>query len=430
MEQVLIHQNPHWQGKKYKELFSREILHSLLQKCKTKHIQVLTGIRRCGKSSLFRLLINELLKTNSPKSILFINLDDPVFFETWNKPAFLYNIVETAEKITGVKVKFLFLDEIQSVVGWEKFVKSVYDSSLFKKIFVTGSNSSLLQNDFSTLLSGRYFCNTVYPLSFKEILDINNIKDNYDKARKKTKVLSLLDECLEWGAFPEIWQIKNHSVRLELLKNYFESIVMRDCVAYHKIADIATFKRFLLFIMSNLGSPFSYKSLAKAVASNENTIKKYLYILSDSYIISDVLNFSNSQKEIARNLHKLYSIDNGIAKALSYRFAESKGKFLENFVFSELNKIPHSEVFFCRNLNECDFIFRRGKEICGIQVCYELNAENRDREISGFASLAKSVKLDRKVILTYNQSEKIGDVEILPAWEWLAEIPTPQHPFR
>ncbi|MDR1812051.1 MAG: DUF4143 domain-containing protein, partial [Candidatus Fibromonas sp.] len=262
-----------------------------------------------------------------------------------------------------------------------------------------------------------YFCDTVYPLSFKEILNINKIKDNYDKARKKPIVLALLDECLEWGTFPEIRQIKSHSIRLELLKNYFESIVMRDCVAYHKITDIATFKRLLLFIMSNLGSSFSYKSLAKAMASNENTVKKYLYILSDSYIISDVLNFSSSQKETARNLHKLYSIDNGIAKALSYKFAESKGKFLENFVFSELNKIPQGEISFCKNSNECDFIFRKDGEICGIQVCYELNAENRDREISGFASLSKSVKLDKKIILTYNQSGKIEDVEILPVWE-------------
>ena len=415
-----MHQNPHWQGKRYKELFNRELLQSLLQKCKTRHIQVLTGIRRCGKSSLFRLLINELLKTNSPKSILSINLDDPVFFEAWNNPAFLYNIVETAEKITGVKVKYLFLDEVQSVIGWEKYVKSVYDSSLFKKIFVTGSNSSLLQNDFSTLLSGRYFCNTVYPLSFKEILSINKIQNNYDMARRKTKVLSLLDGCLEWGTFPEIWQIKNHPIRLELLKNYFESIVMRDCVAYHKITDIATFKRLLLFIMSSLGSPFSYKSLAKAMGSNENTIKKYLYVLADSYIISDILNFSNSQKEVARNLHKLYSIDNGLANALSYKFAESKGKFLENFVFSELNKIPHGEVSFCRSSNECDFIFKQGNEVCAIQVCYELNAENRDREIGGFSALGKSVKLNRKVILTYNQVEKIGDVEVLPAWQELS----------
>jgi predicted AAA+ superfamily ATPase len=117
-------------------------------------------------------------------------------------------------------------------------------------------------------------------------------------------------------------------------------------------------------------------------------------------------------------LHKLYSIDNGIAKALSYKFAESKGKFLENFVFSELNKIPQSEISFCRNSNECDFIFKKDGEICGIQVCYELSEENRGREISGFASLSKSVKLDKKVILTYNQSEKIGDVEVLPVWEW------------
>ncbi|MDR0572482.1 MAG: ATP-binding protein [Tannerella sp.] len=418
MENVLLHQNPHWAGKKYGQLYHREILDRVWKKCETRHIQVLTGIRRCGKSSVFRLLINRLMDIVSPKTILFLNMDDPVYFETWNNPSLLYNIIEAAEKVTAEKVQYLFLDEIQTVAAWEKFVKSVYDSNLFRKIFVTGSNSSLLRNDYSALLSGRYFADAVYPFSFRETLAINGISDHYELHNRKPEVLRLFDDVLQWGAFPEIRQIADTEIRLDLLKSYFDSIVMKDCVVYQKISDVPTFRRLLLYTMSNICTLFSYKSLAGAVGSNENTIKKYLHILTDSYIVNDVLNFSFSQKEAARNLHKIYSADNGLINALSYKFMDNKAKLMENFVLTELCKQGWDEITFGNRNGECDFVMKKDTDYQAIQVCYELTPENEEREYKGFTVVDGQIKLQRKTVITYNQSRQVDDMEVIPVWKY------------
>ena len=421
MEQTIINQNPHWTGKKYSNLLQRKIFELLKTNLQTRHIQILTGIRRSGKSSLFAMLINELMKENKPKSILKLNLDDPSFFEIWNNPASIYSLIETAEKITGEKVEYLFLDEAQVVDKWETFVKSVYDTETFKKIFVTGSNSSFLQNEYATFLSGRYLENSVFTYSFAEILNQNNINSYFDLVSNTPKVLQLLDKCLEWGCFPEIISTKNEEIKTSLLNSYFDSIIMKDCISRYQIADIATFKKLLLYSISNIGSIFSYKSLGRAAATNENTAKKYISILNDSYIISDVSNFAFSLKENVRNSHKLYSADNGIINAVSYRFWDNKAKLFENFVFNELQKKQFDEITFANNNGECDFVAKKGLEYQAIQVCYELTPENNRRKFNGFATIENDVEVSKKIIITYNREMQDDNITIIPAWKYFWE---------
>ena len=421
MEQTIIDQNPHWTGKKYQNLQQRDVFEILKTNLQTKHIQILTGIRRSGKSTLFAMLINELTTENNPKSILKLQLDNPRFFEIWNNPVLLYSLIETAEKITGEKVKYLFLDEVQVVKHWETFVKSEYDTERFKKIFVTGSNSTFLENEYSTFLSGRHLDNTVFPYSFAEILSHNNINSYFDLVSNTPKVLQLLDKCLEWGCFPEIVSTKNEEIKTNLLNSYFDSIIMKDCISRYQIADIATFKKMLLYSISNTGSVFSYKSLGTAAGTNENTAKKYINILNDSYIISDVSNFAFSLKENVRNSHKLYAADNGIINAVSYRFWDNKAKLFENFVFNELQKKQFDEITFANNNGECDFVAKTGVEYQAVQVCYELTPENNKREFSGFATIENDVKISKKTIITYNQEIQDDSVEVIPAWKYFWE---------
>jgi len=418
MEQTIINQNPHWIGKKYSNLLQRKVFESLKTNLQTRHIQILTGIRRSGKSSLFAMLINELMKEIKPKSILKLNLDNPLFFEIWDNPASIYSLIQTAEKITGEKIEYLFLDEVQVVEKWETFVKSVYDTATFKKIFVTGSNSSFLQNEYSTFLSGRYLDNVVFPYSFTEILQHNNINSYFDLVNNTPKVLQLLDKCLEWGCFPEIVSAKNEEIKTSLLNSYFDSIIMKDCISRYQIADIATFKKLLLYSISNIGSVFSYKSLGTAAGTNENTAKKYINILNDSYIISDVSNFAFSLKENVRNSHKLYTADNGIINAVSYRFWDNKAKLFENFVFNELQKQQLDEITFANNNGECDFVVKKGLEYQAIQVCYVLTPENNKREFGGFTTIENNVKISKKTIITYNQEMQNDNVTVIPAWKY------------
>ena len=145
-------------------------MRNLREKQDLPHIQILTGVRRCGKSTAFKLLINDLLKAGvSPKAILNVNLDAPAFIPYWAEPGRLQQIVDTAERLTGTSVEWLFLDEIQQVTDWEVFVKAAYDARRFRKIYITGSNSNLLANRFSSMLAGRYFANEMRPFSLKEV---------------------------------------------------------------------------------------------------------------------------------------------------------------------------------------------------------------------------------------------------------------------
>lgn len=421
MERAILEQNPHWKGRIYQHLHERNFFESLKINLQVRHIQVLTGIRRSGKSSVFRMLVNELMKNESPKSILMLNMDDPLYYETWENPRIFYNIIELAEKLTGEKINYLFIDEAQAVKGWETFVKSAYDSELFQKIFVTGSNSSFLNNEHSTLLSGRYLEEKVFPYSLSEILAQNKIYTYLDAAGQTPTVLRLLDDCLEWGCFPEISPLKNSEIKSNLLKSYFDSIIMKDCVSRYQIGDIATFKKLLLYSISNAGSVCSYKSLGTATGTNENTAKKYINILNDSHIIQDVSNFAFSLKENVRNSHKIYVADNGMTNAVSYRFWDNKAKLFENFVFNELQKQKHEEITFANSNGECDFVIKNGFDYQAIQVCYELTPENQTREVGGFAGIEKEVTPTHKTIITYNQTNKIDDIEVVPIWKWIID---------
>ncbi|MDR0865584.1 MAG: ATP-binding protein [Candidatus Symbiothrix sp.] len=300
-------------------------------------------------------------------------------------------------------------------------MKSTYDSEIFKKIFVTGSNSSFLNSEYSTLLSGRYLANDIFPFSLKELFANNGLTDYLNLIKERATALRIIDDCLEWGCFPEIKLQKNDEIKSKLLKSYFDSIIMKDCVSRYQIADIGTFKKLLLYSISNAGAIFSYKSLGVATGTNEHTAKKYINILNDSYIIQDISNFAFSLKENVRNNHKIYAADTGLMNAVSYRFFDNKGALFENFVFNELQKQNHEEITFATGSGECDFVMKNGFDYQAVQVCYELTPENSTREFAGFSNIEKDIKLSRKTIITYNQQQQAGDIEVVPVWKYFFE---------
>lgn len=396
-------------------------MQNLLKKQAMPHIQILTGVRRCGKSTVFKLLINDLMSSGvNPKSILIVNMDAPVFIPYWDDAQRIRQITETAERITGTKVKYLFLDEIQQVKDWEVFVKAAYDSQTFNKIYVTGSNSNLLQNRFSSMLSGRYFANEVRPFSITEALATIGVHSLLDAYQKTPQVLRLVSGIIRNGTFPEIVLGKmDDSVRQELLHSYFESIVQKDCILYNSIRDPHLFYKTTNYLLQNAGNRFSLQQLGKAMDSNENTMSSYLNFLCDSYICKDIRNFSFSQKETKRSEHKCYCIDNGLMTANSIRFTPDSGRFFENVVFNELINKGYQNLSFDNSKGECDFIAWKDGEAHAFQVCYELNDANRKREFGGFAALQTSVK--SKTVITFNQKEQEDNIQVIPLWEWVLE---------
>ena len=419
MEKTLIRQNPQWSNIDFKDLCNRDIMANLLKKKNLRHVQILTGVRRCGKSTIFKLLINDLLATGiEGKEILVLNLDDPQFIPFWDSSSKLFSVIENAEKLTGIKVKYLFLDEVQHIQDWELFVKSVYDSNLFTKIYITGSNSNLLQNRFSALLSGRYFENEVRPFSLSEVLRAKGFSTLLDCYHNTPDVLRIVDSVLLYGSFPEIvLSDVDENIKLELLKSYFDSIVQKDCIIYNNIRDTYLFYRLVNYLLQNVGNRFSIPTVAKALKSNENTILTYLNYLCDSYICSDVRNFSYSLKETNRSQHKCYCIDNGLIVANVFRYSPQSGNALENLVYNELKNKGYENISFDNSKTECDFIAYKDGEAHCFQVCYELNEMNRMRELKGFVTDVVSLK--SKTLITYNQKDICDDIKVVPIWEWV-----------
>jgi hypothetical protein len=412
MNNIILSQNKHWKSP-YKGLYQRDIFSSLVKKIDLKHIQVLQGIRRSGKSTIFKLLINHLSDEIDSQEILYINFDDPFFIPYSDDATKLHEVIQTAKKLTQKKITYLFLDEIQAINGWERYVKSVYDSQEFKKIFITGSNSSLLNGDLATLLTGRYITAKVYPLSLKEILKINNITSYMELNSNIPKVLNIVDNMLQHGSFVEVYETQEE-FRRDILSSYYDTILLKDCVSNNAIRDVKGFKELSFFIISNITSLFSYTSLAKAVNINDKSAKEYISYLEDSYLCDELKHFSYSLKEQNNSKKKIYCHDNGFV-SLSYSFSNNSGKLLENLVFTELAKNKFEIYFYNKNF-ECDFIVKKDNEIIAIQVCYELNTLNTKRELAGLSKLPFDV--DEKYIITYNQSKKIDDIVAIPFYEY------------
>ncbi len=418
MKNALVLHNAHWNNKKYSVEIKRELLESLKKLNSIKEIQIISGLRRSGKSSIMKLYINWLMETEDPKSLLFVNLDDPSFSETYNNPALFHKLIEHAETITGIKVKYLFIDEIQNVKGWEKYLKSVYDAERFKKICISGSNSRLLNSDYSALLSGRYVLHQLFPLSINEILTYYKLNDNLSITQNQPKVNNVLTDALKSGCFPEIVLQEENDIKHEILTSYYDSIIIKDCIINKDIRDYRLFKQISYYVFNNTAALYSYNSLSKALNVNDITIKEYINAMKDAYLIYEIPQFSYKLKKQIKSRRKLYSIDNGLINIVSLNFSENKGKLFENMVFAELKKAGINEIYLLNDTKECDFIIRHKNIIYSIQACYELTSANKEREINGLLYANDKYKIDKSFIVTFSQSEIIeNEITVMPVYE-------------
>lgn len=423
MEQILYDQNPHWAGERYDGFIARTVLPELLQLLKLEEILVLKGVRRCGKTTLFFHLINHLLENVDPQSIFYINLDDPYFTPLNEDATNLYQILQTAEKITGKHVQYLFLDEVQNMHQWEKFVKSTYDSKKFKKIFITGSNSALLESQYATLLSGRYVEQAIYPLSFKECLYNQNIKNKLSLIKEKPKVLAIFENLLYYGSFPKSYLEQDEKLKRKILTSYYNTILLKDCIAANNIRDGNLVSQLAHYLITNAGARYSYNSIANSLGSNEKTIKDYIHALENGLLIDEVKTFSHSLRKQARQNKKCYTVDNGLITAIGFQFELIHGKLFENLVYNELKKCGANEIFVYFDNKECDFIVKQGPTCIAIQVCHTLTGHSQKREVDGVKLAMAETRAKYGYIITYDQEQDIeNNIFAIPFWKLFAFI--------
>lgn len=395
---------------------------------------VITGIRRSGKSYLMRLIwkkIKESEKTSS-ENFLYFNFEDEKLLDF--SPSDFSVLLECFYEIIEVSKErkiYLFFDEIQNISGWEKFVNRLLEDGRYK-VYITGSNASLLSKEIGTALTGRNYPINLFPLSFKELVKYRlgkiTEKDFYD-LDKKVEIKKIFSEYLENGGFPEVVINRFRPVLQEYLKN----IVYRDIVLRRKIKSEINLREIVSFVSSNIGVPLSYENIAKMTEIKSlMTVKNYISYLMDAYLFFSVSKHSFSVKKQIYNPDKLYLIDSGMYQEVAVTNSSNIGRILESMVFIEL-KNRGKEIFYFSDKKECDFVIVSKRKIENlIQVTDYLNDDNRERETAGLLEAMEKYKLSSGLILTSDDEDEIKlenlsaghagkTITVKPIWKWLLE---------
>lgn len=391
LEKIVLEQHNNIQ--KYDKGISREKLKEI--DLDVKFAIVIMGIRRCGKSTL----LNQLMK----KKFYYLNFEDPrlVNFKTSDfeklNDSFISSLGEG---------EYYFFDEIQNVKKWEIFVRWLLDQN--KKVIITGSNASLLSKELGTKLTGRHLDYELFPFSYNEYL----------KYTKQEKSMISYNVYLNKGGLPEYLNTNNE----ESFQTLLNDILMRDVALRHNIKNYKVLNEMIIYLLSNVSKEFTYNSLLKLFeVGSINTVISFISHFEDSYLLFTVPRFDHSLKKMIRAPKKVYSIDTGLCKNISLSSSEDVGRLFENSIFLYLRR-RYKEIYYHKKEKECDFIIREKNKITkAIQVCYNLNSENKDREFNGLLEAMDEYNLKEGYLVT-NESEdkiKIEDklIHILPAWK-------------
>jgi hypothetical protein len=417
LKQVVVDQRDVFFSKK--KLIKRDI--SLDTYIKTKQVIVISGIRRCGKSSLL-YLINKELKL--PKSqIIYFNLDDErlIHFKVADFNM-LYALHIELYRPTISKLVW-FLDEVQNVFGWEKFVNRMHEKGM--KLFVTGSNASLLSSEISTSLTGRNMTLELMPFSFKEYLRFKQIsyQDSFLTTEQQAILVNAFQSYMHLGGFPQVVQENNKA----LLEAYYQDIIYRDIVGRYTIQQTSELKNLGLYISSNIGKLHSSrKLLAISGLKSLSTLKNYLSYIEGSYLFYFICKFDYAIKKQLLNPKKIYISDTGFYGRVGYSASEDYGYVLENIVFLALKRSGAS-VYYHKNKFECDFVIRNNQKISqAIQVTVHMNNERtRNREIRGVTEAMHDYHIDKGYILTEDETDELQidnkQIIIKPAWKWILD---------
>lgn len=376
---------------------------------KTKQITVITGARRSGKSTLLRQFSENF------KEYFYLNFDDERLLNF--KVDDFQNLMLVFGKTGGAKA--IFLDEIQNVPIWERFVRRIYEEGY--KIFVTGSNANLLSSELATHLTGRYFKLELFPFSFGEFLRLRGREWQNLDSEKTSRILAAFDQYLRAGGFPEFLQSGDQ----EHLKRIYEDILYKDILVRYGIRDTKSFRELANFTFSNFCQEFSYNGIKNILGfKNLATVKNYIGYLAESYLIFEIYKYDYSLKKQYVSDKKIYAIDNGLRNAIAFLISPDDGRLLENLIFLELKR-RNQEVYYYKGKNECDFVIKDKNKITqAIQVCFQIDQNNRKRELAGLQGAMEEFDLKEGLILTKNQEEEIGkvnEIKIRPVWKWLLD---------
>ena len=364
------------------------------------YADIITGIRRCGKSTL----VEQLMQRYAEDSF-YLNFDTPALF------GFTIEDFRTLDdEIKQSGAHYLFFDEIQVVTGWESYVRSRIDAH--NKIVVTGSNASMLSRELGTRMTGRHISHRLMPFSYSEFIGYKKLQAGEDS----------LNQYMQLGGFPAYLQTE----RKELLSDLAVDVLYRDILVRYGLRDEQSLKNLMTFLMGNVGNLITGNKLTQTIrVKSAKTVLDYMAYMEIAYLLFSIPRFSFSYRSQLVNPKKVYCVDLGLQSILSPSFSEDRGHRLENLVFVELYRQGREIYYYNNNGYECDFVVcDNQKPELLIQVCEEVVTDNQDREYGGLVAAMKELQVDKGVILTMNQSDMACvdgySIETVPVWKWIS----------
>lgn len=384
------------------------------------------GIRRTGKSYMVYQQIQNLMEKGvSASQIVYVNFEDERLLEMSVDD--LNTILEIGMEIAGVENKpYLFLDEIQNIDGWAKFVRRMADMKYH--INITGSNSKMLSSEIASTLGGRFMIVNIYPYSFNEYLSAMGKDKNYlgvISTKDRAEILGLYDQYVKYGAFPELVEIRN---KREYLNSIYQTIYLGDIITRNKITNDFAVRLILKKIAESVTKPLSFSRLTNILKSagaaiGKQTVINYVGYMTDSYMLFSLQNYAAKlvEKETAP---KYYFMDTGL---LGLMLMDCSSAQLENLVAIELIRRygPEKVFFFERNV-EIDFYIP--EEELAIQVSLQVldDIETRERETGAFVKLRNFIPGAKCLLITNSEEAELDcdgiHVSVIPIWKWLLDV--------
>lgn len=406
------------------ELINRpEYLNQLIQNKDVDLVKIVTGIRRCGKSSLLDLFHQHLLNHGvADSNIIHMNLESLRYRDLKDYLVF-YDYV--SERIAKSGKTYLIFDELQVIEHWEKAIES-FRLDFDVDIYITGSNAYLLSTEFSTLLSGRYVEIRMLPLSFKEFLDFYEFAPDISIEEKFQKYL-------QFGGMPILREYRFNEARsMQALEGIYSTVILRDVLQRNTQSNQGLLHKLMLFLCSNIGSITSPSSIGN-VLSNESdiegngkkiasqTVEKYISMLRSAFIFYSVKRYDVKGKQLLKTLEKNYIIDLGFRNMLlGYRDAD-RGHIIENIVFLELIRRDYHVYIGKFKETEIDFVAEKPNDKLYIQVTESmLSPETRERELRPLQMIPDNyekivLSMDRNYITSYDGIKSLNLIDWLLA---------------
>ncbi len=389
-------------------------------------IITISGARRVGKTYFLYSLIKEMRNKLKNNVLVYINFENERLYPY--KTEYLNLFVEAYYELFPLnrsETVYFFFDEIQNVPQWELFVRRLYDNQNCR-IFITGSSSKMLSKDIATSLRGRTLNYELFPLSFKEYVQIKHLDTNVYSSQARSFLLNAFNWYVAYTSFPEIIELPVEDIR-KSLKEFYDLLIYRDLIERYHIGNTALIKYLTKFLFVNTANFVSYNKLYNDLKSQgfsvgRGTVYEYMEHLHDSYSIFTTSLFTQNIREQQRNARKLYCLDNGLKNLVS--IVQNTGRSLENVVFLQLRR-QFQDIYYYKGKQEIDFCYQDAfNNIRLINVSETIeNQSTFEREIKGLFEAMKYFGIDNSILLTSETEQTITETEktihVVPVWKWL-----------